>query len=39
MYETLYRLWGEGKLTEQALNNAIGKGWITEEQKVVIMAQ
>ena len=36
MYETLLRLWREDKLTEEKLNNAVLKGWITEEQKVGI---
>ena len=38
MYETLLRLWKEGKLTEEKLNNAVLKGWITEEQKATIEA-
>lgn len=38
MFETLKRLWTEGKLTEAMLNNAIAKGWITVEQKAEIMA-
>jgi hypothetical protein len=37
MYETLLRLWQEGKMTEQGLDNAVAKGWITEEQKQEIM--
>jgi len=37
MYETLLRLWQEGKMTEQGLDNAVAKGWITEEQKREIM--
>lgn len=37
MYETLYRLWRKGKLTEQALDNAVAKGWITEKQKITII--
>lgn len=32
MFETLKRLYMEGKLTEQGLANAVIKGWITEEQ-------
>lgn len=38
MYETLLRLWKEGKLTEQGLENAVEKGWVTEEQKQEIMS-
>lgn len=37
MFETLKRLWNEGKLTEEKLNNAVIKGWITEEQKQEII--
>ena len=32
MEERLRRLYNEGKLTIQELENAITKGWITEEQ-------
>jgi hypothetical protein len=39
MYETLARLWREGKLTEAGLDNAIFKGWITAAQKTEIMSQ
>jgi len=39
MYETLKRLWTEGKLTEAKLDAAISKGWITAEQKIEIMSQ
>ncbi|MCG8402693.1 MAG: XkdX family protein [Firmicutes bacterium] len=39
VYETLLRLWREGKLTEVMLDNAVTKGWITVEQKVEIMSQ
>jgi hypothetical protein len=38
MFETLKRLWNEGKLTEAKLDNAVTKSWITEEQKAEIMA-
>jgi hypothetical protein len=37
MFETLQRLYGEGKLTLQGLENAVVKGWITEEQKQEII--
>jgi hypothetical protein len=33
MYETLLRLWQEGKITASKLTIAVGKGYITEEQK------
>lgn len=33
MFETLKRLYLEGKLTVDGLENAVAKGWITEEQK------
>lgn len=39
MFETLKRLWAEGKLTEEKLNMAITRVWITEEQKQEIMEQ
>lgn len=38
MFETLKRLYAEGKLTEQGLGNAVAKGWITEEQRQEILA-
>ena len=37
MYGTLERLYSEGRLTEVGLNNAVGKGWITEEEKNTIL--
>lgn len=37
MYETLLRLWREGKMTERGLDSAVAKSWITEEQKQEIM--
>ena len=33
MFEILQRLYKEGKLTLQGLENAVAKKWITEEQK------
>lgn len=39
MFETLTRLWKDGRLPEVGLDRAIQKGWITEEQKVIIMEQ
>lgn len=39
MFETLSRLWLEGRLPEIGLDRAIAKGWITQEQKEIIMAQ
>lgn len=40
MYETLNRLFdkGDGPLDENGLNNAVLKGWITEEQKQEIIS-
>jgi len=38
MFETLLRLWQDGKLTEEKLSNAVAKGWITEEEKDKIMS-
>ena len=32
MFETLKRLWGEGKLTTNKAKNAVLKEWITAEQ-------
>lgn len=37
MYETLKRLYNEGRLTEVGLSNAVTKGWITEEEKNSIL--
>ena len=37
MFERLNRLYHEGKIGEAELNNAVAKGWITEEQKNEIM--
>ena len=38
MYETLLRLYKEGRLKEVGLAKAVVKGWITEEQKAEIIA-
>ena len=38
MYETIKRLYGVGSLTVDGLDNAIIKGWITEEEKREILA-
>jgi hypothetical protein len=37
MYETLYRLFINGKLTELGIINAVTKGWITDEEKEKII--
>lgn len=37
MFETLSRLWQEGKLTEVKLDVAVAKGFITQEQKAEII--
>lgn len=39
MYETLKRLWSQGRIAEAQLDVAIAKGWITADQKAKIMAQ
>lgn len=39
MFETLNRLWREGKLTESSLDKAITLNWITGEQKKIIIEQ
>lgn len=38
MFETLNRLYSEGRLTETGLQNAVVKGWITQEQADEIIA-
>ena len=39
MFETLLRLYaaGKGPLTVQMLTNAVGKGWITNDEKKKIL--
>ena len=37
MLETLERLYKTGKINETALDNAVGKGWITQEQKMELL--
>lgn len=37
MFNTLKRLYLVGSLLESGLDNAIKKGWITEEQKLIII--
>ena len=37
MFNRLKRLYEEGKIGESELDNAVSKGWITEEQKYEIM--
>lgn len=32
MFERLKRLYSEGKIDETGINNAVNKGWITQEQ-------
>ena len=39
MYETLKRLYDEGKLTEKGIRNAVKRGWITQEQAEEILAK
>lgn len=37
MFNVLRRLYIENKLTEQHLINAVLKGWITEDEKTIII--
>ena len=37
MYERVKRLYAEGKISEEGINNAVTKGWITEEQAQEIL--
>lgn len=39
MYNTLLKMWRKGKLTEAQIDKAVEKGWITEAQKHMILAQ
>ena len=32
MYQTIKRLYETGALSDDGVRNAVGKGWITEEQ-------
>ena len=32
MFERLKRLYTDGKITQEGINNAVTKGWITQEQ-------
>ncbi len=38
MYETVKRLYLEGRIAEAGLDNAISRGWITADDKEAIMA-
>ncbi len=37
MFERLKALYEQGKVTETMLDVAVSKGWITEEQKALIV--
>lgn len=37
MYYKLLQMYQDGLLTEEMLDKAVIKGWITEEQKIQIM--
>lgn len=37
LYNRLKKLYGEKRLTEKGLENAVAKGWITEEEKTEII--
>jgi len=39
MFEYLKELYQEGRISEAGLDNAVSKGWITEEQKQEIVQQ
>lgn len=39
MFERLKRLYNEGKLDAQGIENAVAKGWITQEQADEILAE
>lgn len=39
MYENIKRLYKEGKLSLTGLQNAVNKGWITEEQLNMIVKE
>lgn len=36
MYNTLMRMWKQGKLTEAQVDRAVELGWITEQQAETI---
>ena len=38
MFERLKRLYEEGKITQDGINNAVTKGWITQEQAEEIIS-
>lgn len=38
MYSRLKRLYEQDRLTEDGLQNAVAKGWITEDEKAEIIA-
>jgi hypothetical protein len=38
MYSMVKKLYLEGRIDETGLDNAVAKGWITEAQKVEIIA-
>lgn len=37
LFDTVKRLYEQGKLTEVGVSNAVAKGWITEDEKLVIV--
>lgn len=37
MFDTIKRLYNEGKLTEVGLDNAVTKEWISPEEKIAII--
>ena len=39
MYETIKRLYIEGRLTDAGLENAVAKGWVTQKEAKEIKKQ
>ena len=37
LFDTVKRLYDEGKLTEIGVTNAVAKGWITADDKLLII--
>ena len=39
MYKRLKRLYQQGRLTDEALQTAVERGWITEDEKEIIASK
>lgn len=37
MFDRLKKLYDEGRITDEGLQNAVTKGWITQEQMEIII--